>query len=98
MEGKIKIRKNDTVEVIAGSEKGKRGAVLRVLPEKNQVIIQGVNMGKKAMRKRSQQDQGGIAVRKAAYPALDIRWTAIKKCVFAVRVEKYYNEQLCATA
>ena len=59
MEGKIKIRKNDTVEVIAGSEKGKRGAVLRVLPEKNQVIIQGINMGKKAMRKRSQQDQGG---------------------------------------
>ena len=61
MEGKIKIRKNDTVEVIAGSEKGKRGAVLRVLPEKNQVIIQGINMGKKAMRKRSQQDQCGIA-------------------------------------
>ena len=61
MEGKIKIRKNDTVEVIAGSEKGKRGAVLRVLPEKNQVIIQGINMGKKALRKRSQQDQGGIA-------------------------------------
>ena len=58
MEGKIKIRKNVTVEVIAGSEKGRRCAVLRVLPEKNQVIIQSVNMGKKAMRKRSQQDQG----------------------------------------
>lgn len=61
MQGKIKIRKNDTVQVIAGSEKGKRGAVLRVLREKNRVIVQGINMGKKAMRKRSQQDQGGIA-------------------------------------
>ena len=61
MKGRIKIRKNDTVEVIAGSEKGKRGAVVRVLPEKNSVIVQGLNMGKKALRKRSQQDQGGIA-------------------------------------
>lgn len=61
MEGKINIRKNDTVEVIAGSDKGKRGTVVRVLREKNRVIVQGVNMGKKALRKRSQQDQGGIA-------------------------------------
>ena len=60
LKGKIKIRKNDTVEVIAGSEKGKRGAVVRVLPEKQCVLVQGINMGKKALRKRSQQDQGGI--------------------------------------
>ena len=60
MEGKLKIRKNDTVEVIAGREKGKRGAVVRVLRSKNQVIVQGVNMGKKTLKKRSQQDQGGI--------------------------------------
>lgn len=61
MESKIKIRKNDTVEVIAGSEKGKRGIVVRVLTDKNRIIVQGVNMGKKALRKRSQQEQGGIA-------------------------------------
>jgi len=61
MESKIKIRKNDTVEVIAGSEKGKRGTVVRVLTDKNRIIVQGVNMGKKALRKRSQQEQGGIA-------------------------------------
>ena len=61
MKEKIKIRKNDTVEDIAGSDKGKRGSVLRVLREKHRVIVQGVNLGKKALRKRSQQDQGGIA-------------------------------------
>ncbi|MGP1576614.1 MAG: 50S ribosomal protein L24 [Treponema sp.] len=61
MKEKIKIRKNDTVEVIAGSDKGKRGSVLRVLREKHRVIVQGINLGKKTMRKRSQQDQGGIA-------------------------------------
>lgn len=60
MKEKIKIRKNDTVKVIAGSDKGKRGTVLRVLREQNRVIVQGINMGKKTLRKRSQQDKGGI--------------------------------------
>ena len=61
MTGKVKIHRNDTVEVIAGKEKGKRGEVVKVLREENKVIIRGLNMVKKAMRKRSQQDQGGIA-------------------------------------
>jgi len=61
MTGKVKIHRNDTVEVIAGKEKGKRGEVVKVLREENKVIIRGLNMVQKAMRKRSQQDQGGIA-------------------------------------
>lgn len=61
MEKKIKIRKNDTVMVIAGNDKGKRGAVVRVLRSKDAVIVQGVNMGKKTLKRRSQQDKGGIA-------------------------------------
>ena len=61
MEKKFKIRKNDTVEVIAGKDKGKRGIVLSVLTKKDAVIVSGVNIVKKAMKKRSQQDQGGIA-------------------------------------
>ena len=58
---KSKIRKNDTVEVIAGKDKGKRGTVVSVLLKKEAVIVSGVNIVKKAMKKRSQQDQGGIA-------------------------------------
>ena len=61
MEKKFKIRKNDTVEVIAGKDKGKRGTVLSVLTKKDAVIVSGVNIVKKAMKKRSQQVQGGIA-------------------------------------
>ena len=61
MEKKFKIRKDDTVQVIAGKDKGKTGNVVRVLPAKNAVIVSGINIVKKAMRKRSQQDQGGIA-------------------------------------
>ena len=61
MNKKIKIRKDDTVQVIAGKDKGKTGTVVSVLSKKDAVIVSGVNIVKKAMRKRSQQDQGGIA-------------------------------------
>ena len=57
---KFKIRKNDTVQVLAGKDKGKRGSVVRILSKKDAVIVSGVNIVKKAMKKRSQQDQGGI--------------------------------------
>ena len=60
MEKKFKIRKDDTVEVIAGKDKGKRGTVVRVVRDKDRVIVSGVNFVKKAMRKKSQQDRGGI--------------------------------------
>ena len=60
MEKKFKIRKDDTVEVIAGKDKGKRGTVVRVVRDKDRVIVSGVNIVKKTMRKKSQQDRGGI--------------------------------------
>ena len=60
MDKKFKIRKNDTVQVLAGKDKGKRGSVVRILSKKDAVIVSGVNIVKKAMKKRSQQDQGGI--------------------------------------
>lgn len=60
MEKKFKIRKDDTVEIIAGKDKGKRGKIIRVIRDKDRVIVAGANIVKKAMRKRSQQDRGGI--------------------------------------
>ena len=79
MDKKFKIRKDDTVEVLAGKDKGKRGAVVSVLTKKDAVIVSGVNIVKKAMKKRSQQDQGGIAEVEAP---LNISNVAIvcKKC------------------
>ena len=76
---KSKIRKGDTVQVLAGKDKGKRGEVVRILPKKEAVIVSGVNIVKKAMKKRSQQDQGGIAEVEAP---LNISNVAIvcKKC------------------
>ncbi len=61
MQKKFKIRKEDQVEIIAGKDKGKRGNVIRVVRDKDRVIVAGCNIVKKAMKKRSQQDRGGIA-------------------------------------
>ena len=58
----IKIKRNDRVEVIAGKDKGKRGRVLRVIGEKNRVLVEGVMMVKKHMKPNPQKNvQGGIA-------------------------------------
>jgi len=79
MDKKFKIRKDDTVQVLAGKDKGKRGKVVRIIAKKDAVIVSGVNIVKKAMKKRSQQDQGGIAEIEAP---LNISNVAIvcKKC------------------
>jgi large subunit ribosomal protein L24 len=46
----MKIRKGDTVQIIAGKDQGKRGEVLRVLPKVNRVVVQGLNIRKKHQR------------------------------------------------
>lgn len=85
MEKKFKIRKDDTVEVIAGKDKGKRGTVVRVISKKDAVIVSGVNIVKKAMKKRSQQDQGGIVEIEAPLNISNVG-VVCKKCGRPVRV------------
>jgi large subunit ribosomal protein L24 len=63
---RIRVRKNDLVEVITGRDKGKRGKVLMVLPEKGRVVVQGVNFIKRHTRPNPQKNiKGGIAEREA---------------------------------
>ena len=61
-----RIRKGDVVAVVAGDDKGKRGRVLRVLPEANRVVIEGINFVHKHLRKSQQNPQGGRVKREAA--------------------------------
>lgn len=56
----MRIRKEDTVEVTAGKDKGKRGKVLKVVRDSNRVIVEGVNMAKRHQRPTPQNQQGGI--------------------------------------
>ena len=62
---KTKLKKDDTVMVVAGKDKGKTGRVLRIDREKGRVLVEGVNMVKKAQRKRSQEETGGIIEKEA---------------------------------
>lgn len=61
----IKIRKGDTVIVVAGDDKGKTGRVLSVDAEKNRVIIEKVNFVKRHTKARGQGQQGGILEKEA---------------------------------
>jgi len=62
----IKIKRNDRVEVIAGKDKGKQGRVLRVIADKNRVLVEHVMMVKKHMKPNPQKNiQGGIAEQEA---------------------------------
>jgi large subunit ribosomal protein L24 len=62
----LKIKKNDLVVVVAGNDRGKRGKVLKVFPEKRRVIIEGVNFVKKHQRPTQSRPQGGIVTREGS--------------------------------
>lgn len=55
-----RIKKNDTVKIIAGKNKGETGKVQAVDVAKGRVIVEGINLVKKTMKRKSQQEQGGV--------------------------------------
>lgn len=57
---KLYIKKDDTVIVLAGEDKGKTGKVLKVLVEKNRAIVEGVNIVSKSAKPSAKNPQGGI--------------------------------------
>ena len=68
------IRRNDTVVVTTGKDRGKRGRVLRMLPVKNRLIVEGVNMIKRHTRPNPQRNiKGGIVEREASLHASNVQ-------------------------
>ncbi len=65
----MKIRKGDTVEVIAGKNKGQRGEVIRVFKEKNRVVVQGVNVRTKHQKQQQTRGQRPIEAGKIEFEA-----------------------------
>ena len=61
----MKIRKNDNVMVVSGNAKGKTGKVLKVYPERERIIVEGVNIMKRHTRPSQKNPQGGIVQREA---------------------------------
>ena len=71
---KMRIRKNDTVIVRTGKDRGKRGRVLRVIAEKNRLVVEGVNMIKRHTRPNPQKNiKGGIVEREASLHASNVQ-------------------------
>ncbi len=59
----VRVKKDDVVVVIAGRDKGRQGRVLRVIRERNKVVVEGINVMKRHMRPTPQQPEGGIIER-----------------------------------
>lgn len=83
---KCLIKKDDKVKVIAGKEKGKMGKVLKVLRDKDRVIIENVNFVKRHTKPGGQTRQGGIIEKEAP-----IHWSNVmlmcNKCINPVRIK-----------
>jgi len=62
------VRKGDTVEVLSGNDRGKRGRVLRVLPDRGLVLVEGVNVRWKHLRRSQKAPQGGRMKREMPLP------------------------------
>ena len=63
---KIKIKTGDNVKVITGNSKGSEGKVLKIVSDKNRLIVEGINMVKKHMKPNAQNPQGGIIEKEAS--------------------------------
>jgi len=69
----MSIRKNDQVIVRVGKDRGKKGRVLSVVPDKNRVVVEGVNLIKRHTRPNPQKNiKGGIVEREAAIHASNV--------------------------
>ena len=56
----MRLKKDDTVKIIAGKDKGLTGKIVKIDPVSERVVVQGANMVKKTMKKKNAQDKGGI--------------------------------------
>ncbi|MDR5659541.1 50S ribosomal protein L24 [Serpentinicella sp. ANB-PHB4] len=81
----MRIKKEDTVVVIAGKDKGKKGKVLQVFPKKNKVVVEGVNIVTKHQKPNNQTQQGGIVKFEAPIDASNVMYFD-KKADQGVRV------------
>ena len=81
---KFHVKKGDEVVVVAGSQKGKRGKIISVLTGKQRVIVEGVGMIKRHMRKSQQHPQGAIIEREGSVHASNV----VKAADFDARAAK----------
>ena len=82
----MKVKKGDTVQVLSGNDKGKKGEVLEVIPKDSKVVVKGVNVRKKHIKPRKQGDEGGIITVECAINSSKVN-VVCPKCGKSTRVE-----------
>ena len=85
LSNKLHVKKDDTVLVLSGDDKGKKGKVLAVSPKEGKVIVEGINMIKKHVKPRKAGDQGGIIEAEGAMYACKVQ-VVCPACKKATRV------------
>lgn len=85
MANKMHVKKDDLVIVISGNSKGVKGKVVATSPKEGKVIVEGVNVVKKHVRPRNQQEQGGIVETEGAIYASKVQ-IFCEKCGKPTRV------------
>ncbi|MGI8777189.1 MAG: 50S ribosomal protein L24 [Acidimicrobiales bacterium] len=68
----MKLKKGDRVKVLSGKDRGEVGEVMRAIPQRNQVIVDGVNVSKKSQRAVRATMQGGIIDKDMPMPAAKV--------------------------
>lgn len=70
---KMKIKKGDMVEIIAGDDRGTKATVLKVMPKKNKVIVEGCKIAKKAVKPTEENTKGGHANKEMPIDVSNVR-------------------------
>ena len=81
----MRIKKGDTVQVLSGNDKGKKGEVLQVMPKDSKIVVKGVNVRKKHIKPRKQGEEGGIISVEVAIPSSKAN-VVCSKCGKATKV------------
>ena len=78
---KMHVKKGDTVQVIAGKDKGKVGEILQVLPKMGRVVVEGVNMRTKHIKAQAEGESGQIDTREASIHSSNVMLYSTKEKV-----------------
>ena len=81
----MKVKKGDTVQILSGNDKGKKGEVLEVIPKADKIIVKGVNVRKKHVKPKKQGQEGGIIPLESAIPASKVN-VVCPKCNKPTRI------------
>lgn len=81
----MKIKKGDNVKIISGKDRGKTGIVEKVFPKDNRVLVSGINIVKKYVKRKSEREPGGIIEKAAPINASNVMLLCLK-CGLQTRI------------